>query len=204
MRRSERGTTRGEAAEADVPRTADEKASAAEADEAVANLFKGDGPSMGKGYERITARVFSIDEWTEYEELEKDLKLGEVAHRAEYSTLVDSLERAEDNSRRAHRLFVNAKVALEAFEIDAQVIESDMRAQALAKLEDAKATGQMKKTITNDDVTAQMAAMFPDQWRAAAQRRAKAKQSVAHLEHLVDVWKARSRTLNTMVQTSRK
>lgn len=159
---------------------------------------------MGLGYERIAKRLYAIDELGEYEHLESALTLGQPAHRADYATLVDALDAAEDNARRAHRLYCNACVALDAFELDARIIEGGLREQAIATLTHQKAEGVRTKQITDPDVQAEMARAHHDEVRELGQRRAKSKRMVDHFERLADLWKARARALEVMVSTMRR
>lgn len=180
-----------------------------EAEDAADALFAGKGapPTMGPGHERIQSRLFAIDELAECDALETGLKIGTATtpvHRADYATLLDALDAAEDNARRAHRLYVNGKLALAAFEIDIAVFEADMYAKASNRLEEQKAKGERTKTITDADVRAAMAGLFPDQVRDHATRLQKAKRSVDYFERLADLWKSRCRTLDVMVSTARR
>lgn len=159
--------------------------------------------TLGDGYDRIIERVFATKPWETYEPLEKDLRLTGEAHRADYATLVDALDRCQDNSREAHRLFVSAKVAFARYEADAVVLLTDMRKQALAALDSDKAAGKHGKQITEADIESRIAALFPDEWRAIEDRRAKAKAMVSHLERLSELWKERSRDLRVMIETRR-
>lgn len=186
-------------------RTSTKQAELPRSEEAVEELFADtkEGPSMGPGFERIIRRVFTIDEHAVYDRLEKGLRLGTPASRAEYGVLLDALDASEDNAREAHRLYVNGAVALDDFEADAEAIEADMREQAIAKLQAEKAAGTRAKSITNDDVSAAMAAEFPDEVRELAKKRSRAKMAVKHFERLADLWKQRCRDLDVMVQSAR-
>jgi hypothetical protein len=159
---------------------------------------------LADGYDRIVESVFTVDPWAAYETLEKSLKLAGEAHRADYATLITALDACQDNSREAHRLFVSAKVAVARYEADASVLLVDMRKQATAALDEEKASGERKKQITEADVESRIAALFPDEWRALEDRRARAKGMVLHIERLAELWKERCRDLRTMVETSRR
>ena len=159
--------------------------------------------ALGEGYDRIVERVFTVSPWETYEPLEKDLRLTGDAHRADYATLVDALDRCQDNSREAHRLFVSAKVSVARYEADAAVLLTDMRKQSLAALDAEKAAGQRSKQITEADIESRIASLFPDEWRALEDRRAKSKAMVSHLERLSELWKERSRDLRVMIENSR-
>lgn len=159
-------------------------------------------PSMG-AFDRIVEHFFTVDVGHEYERLEGLLALGR-ASEAEHAVLVDELDKAGDRARVAHLLYVNARVALEGFEIDATVVESDMRAQATAVLQAQKEAGHRSKAITDADVDSQIAKMFPDQYRANRVGREKAKRAVEHLKAFAELWSARQQALDAIVRTARR
>lgn len=161
-----------------------------------------DLPSMGGGYERIIKRTFDIDEWAEFELIETALQVGNP-ERADYGILVTALDSAEDTARRAHRLYCNAVVAHELYDADARLIEAGMRDQAVAELEREKLEGTRSKAPTIADIEGRMSTMFTDEVRALVEGRAKAKQTVSHLERIADLWRSKCRSLQVMVEKSR-
>jgi hypothetical protein len=163
-----------------------------------------DEATMGRGFERIVERVFSIDVAAEYDRLEAALKFDGPAHQKSYAELVDALDEATDNALRASRLVASGKAALETFEIDCSLVLGDMRGQANHALQDEKAKGFRNKAITDADVESWMATKFADEYRAHTERRAKAKRMVDVLERLADLWKTRTGTLDTMVKGARR
>ena len=207
-RRSEAAPARGQSLGEFAGTTPAEEAPSA-GEEVAAGVGVAEGvplgaPTMGPGFERIVQRVFRVDVWKEYEELEAGLKFDGPAHQKDYADLVDALDAATDNARRAHRLVAAGKVLLETFEIDVSLVMGDMRAQANASLQDEKAKGIRNKAITDADVESWMASHFADEYRSHTERRAKAKRMVDHLERLADLWKTRCGTLDTMVKGSRR
>jgi hypothetical protein len=146
---------------------------------------------------RIFETLFQVDIWEEFKRLRTALKVGEK-HR-DYATLMKSLDEAEDNSRIAHSLFVNARMLPEGFDANALVIESQMRKEATQELQDEKASGQRSKAITDADIVAQCATMFADEWTKLQADRKRHKLTVDHIEHLVDCWRSRCKSLQTMV-----
>lgn len=159
---------------------------------------------LGEGYERIIERVFTINPFESYERLEHELKLPTPAHQADYGCLIDALDNCEDNAREAHRLFVSSKVVVDRYDADGLVLVTDMRTQAVAALQGEKERGERTKQITDADVESRIALMFPDEWRAVSEKRAKARRMVAHLERLADVWRDRARDVRAMLETSRR
>lgn len=179
--------------------------SSAKAPPAAEELFDAPGRGgMGRGYERIQRHLFAVAEWDEYEHLESRLRLDRPAHEADYATLVDALDEAEDNARRAHRLFCCGKVALEVFESHALEREAAMRSACSEELEKLKAEGAMTKRIANADIDALMAQKHPDEVRALAEERAKSKRMVEHFERLSELWQSRARSLQVMITTMRR
>lgn len=162
--------------------------------------FNGPLPEQAGGYARITERVFALpDPDTEYDALERALVLG----TREYDSITDAVDTAEDNARRAHRLFVAAKLDYERFCADAEVIDGAMRSEATAELQAEKESGARTKQITDADVKAKCAAMFPDEFRDLAEKRTAAKLAVEHLERFADLWSSRCRSLGGMLASRR-
>ncbi len=138
-----------------------------------------------------------------YERVRAALQMGKRASSASYGEMVDALDAAEENASQAMELFINAKVSLDAFEIDATIVESGMRDQAVALLEEEKARGERKKAITNGDVEAVMAARFPDEWQDLSRRRGQAKRTVDMLSDLCERCRERAKDLRAMVSKYR-
>ena len=157
-------------------------------------------PSAGDGFAQITERIFDMpDPDAEYAELEGALQLGTQTA----DSIVSALDRAEDHARRAHRLYVCARVDSERFNLDADVIESAMRTQAVSELQREKDSGVRTKQITDGDTTAKIAAMFPDEHRDLAERRVKSRKMVDHLEAFAQLWRSRCYSLSKMLESRR-
>ena len=151
---------------------------------------------------RITMSIYEIDAHRDYQDIERSLEIGD--ERTTYSTLMQHLDKGEVRARRAHALYLGAKLELAKFEIDSQKVVGAMRSKASEVLEDEKASGTRKKAITNADIEAQMADMFPDEWAAQELTRVRLKGGVEHLERLADLCKGRCHTLGTMLSNLRK
>lgn len=173
-----------------------ERSKGVAATETLATLPAGDLDGL---VERFFDESFSRD----YDRVERSLKLEGQAHRAEYKTLADALDDSTEIARLAHRLYVNARVEREVFEIDATIVLADMRAQATAVLQVEKEGGKRSKAITDADVESTMATMFPDEWRAIARRRKQVEMAVKHLEQLAEIALKRCGTTDTLVRTKR-
>lgn len=163
------------------------------------------GPILTGGFDRIVTRLYEIDADSEERELTEKLRLSMKASRAEYGMIVEYLDEAEDCARRAMKLFVNAKVAHMAFELDATAIIGAMRKEAVDALNAGKLDPEGKpikgmKQITNDDVTAYCATNWADEWSRLELGREKSKRMCDYLERLADLWKARGGDLRVLAQ----
>jgi hypothetical protein len=166
-------------------------------------------PRLEGGFDRIVSRLYSIDSDKEAIELEHSLKLSMKASRADYPIIVDALDLAEDNARRAMALFANAKVAHAAYEMDTLAITGAMRRDATKALEAGKVGENGKpikgtKMITEADVVGYIASQWADQWRRMQLGLEKSKRMVDYLERLAELWKQRARDLGTMAQNVRQ
>lgn len=159
-------------------------------------------PTMG-AFDRIVDGFYSIDVEREFADLEDKLMLGRAAE-AEHAVLANELDLASERAWRAHRLYVNACAAHEGYELDAALVESDMRAQAIAVLRSEREAKIRTKDVTEKDVDSQMMRMFPDQVRASRVGREKAKRAVEHLKKFAELWAARQQALDAIVRTSRR
>jgi hypothetical protein len=168
-------------------------------------------------YERIVTTVFDLPEpHQEFERLRTELQLTDVrASSASYGQVVDALDQAEKNAQSAVELKVNFEAVQKAFEMDALVISGPLRERAKETLEQEKRDEFEKqkavhgskaptgKQITEADVEACLASMFPDEARVLAQRGAEAKGALEATKSLAERWAERARDLRMMVSTVR-
>lgn len=152
--------------------------------------------------DRIVERVVNVDALDDYEELEGKLRIGEK--RTEYGTVAKHLDDAEDDARRAHRLFVAAKLEYDRWVAETEVVLAPMRTEAVRALEQEKREGLRSKQITDADVVAKMAALYPDEFVHQESKRAKMKRTIDHLENFSDRWARRCGDLNALISTMRK
>lgn len=151
-------------------------------------------------FQRITARVFDLpDPAAEYDELERALKLGVTS----YETIALAVDAAEDNARRAHRLYVCARVDAERFNIDSGIVEAAMRTEASAELQRERDSGSRTKQITEGDIAAKIASLFPDEHRDLSEKRIKNRKMVEHLEAFAGLWRSRCYTLAKILESKR-
>ena len=160
------------------------------------------GPGISPDFQRIIETTYAADAFKDYDDLEKNLEVGE--NRGDYGTLREALDKAEARARRAHRLYLGSKIELVNWEADARAVMAAMREKARLQLEDEKADGVRKKAIVKDDVVDRIADLFPDEWKAQEVMRAKLKGVVEDMEHLAARWNGKCQDLRTLLETLRK
>jgi hypothetical protein len=132
-----------------------------------------------------------------YERLESALHLGE--NRTEYGFLLEALDSAELNARAAHKLLTTAQINRREWEIESEATMASLRAEATKSMQAEKDAGTRSKAITEGDIAAKCAELFPDEWRAQLMRGERLKRLVDSIENLVEVWNSRCRSLQTML-----
>jgi hypothetical protein len=163
---------------------------------------KDDVPQMAPWARRLVETAFlKSDEIEEAaRRLRGEISLGE--RRTDYGSVIEALDRAEENTRLAFQLAITIKAERDLYEKSATVIEGEMREKAKYDLEAsselAKKSGGKPKAITNDDVVAKMATLFRDEWEGLSGDRRKFELTVRFYDHQVEVWASRCRTLQTI------
>lgn len=164
-----------------------------------ANAAKED--KLREDLDKIVETVFVNDVHETWKRLREALVIGEK--RSDHGTLQKALDKAEENAYDAHRLWITGKVEWERWERENDVVFGAMRSEATASLQKEKEDGVRSKQVTDADVTARIATLFPDEFQAQEFRRAKVKATIASLESLAVRWDSRCRTLGTMLSKLR-
>lgn len=154
-------------------------------------------------YGRIVHTTFAFDPDKVFDTLNERLRFKKPMREMGYVDLAEELDDAARLHRDASRLHAHAKVTLAEFEADCEAMRGDMRTQAVTQLK-AEKEEKGGKQITDGDVTARMATIFPDEYRRQERLKAQAKATIGHLETLVKVWELRRRELDTMLRECRK
>jgi hypothetical protein len=151
------------------------------------------------GFQRVQTSVFKIADFAgEYARLVQGLVAGQQG-RTDEATLMEHLDNALDNARRAHKLYCRAVQIHESFELDAKEVEGGWRSEALAALQAEKTAGVRSKSITNDDTEAQIAVMFRTQWKALRMSRLEIEQTEEHCKVLAKLWGERPGNLQSLL-----
>lgn len=159
-------------------------------------------PELSISFTVIRESVFTLnDPDGEYKHLETSISLREALTP---NALMTALNEAEDNARRAHKLYVVANADYERFERECEPIVEGMRDAANRELQSEKDAKLRSKAITDADIRGRAATMFPDEWRAIDSRRIKASGMLTHLKALAELWKNRCYSLNGMLNAGKR
>lgn len=173
-----------------------------EIDAAIASS-NSDKPDLHPAYGRIVRTMFAFDPDKIFDELNEKRRFGKPIKDMGYLELAEALDDAARMHRNASLLFADAQVKRAQFESDCEAIAGDMRTQASNALKREK-DEKGGKQITNGDVEARMASMFPDEYRRQNVLKAKIKATVGQLEDDVKWWELRRREIDTMLRECRK
>lgn len=155
-------------------------------------------PDMQRGFETIVTDLFAegydvIDEW-------KAIRRGMVINDA---LSPDRLKRAangqEDISIRAHRLYIVAKVEVSTYMRETEAAYGAIRQAAIEFLEAQKANKTRTKQITDADVKAEAARLYPDEWSEVCTRREKSEAMLSQLLRTSEAAKSRCYTVSNMM-----
>jgi hypothetical protein len=134
----------------------------------------------------------------EIEELDRELATADCL--GNHASALDS---AEHRARRAFRVYLQVQEMREEWELENKVIFGSMRAEAMRTLQREKDSGARSKAITNDDIEAEMARIYPDQWIAQEKQRAKARRVEEDARHRAEMWSSKCRSLGVLVTKGR-
>lgn len=165
--------------------------------------FLGSGKEvpLSSDFEKIVTKIFVEEPDKVFDRLERILKLGDT--RDDRGSVLKALDEAEDNARLAHKLWSTAQRERVRWEKDNEVIHGAMRLEATKVLQQEKAGGVRSKQITDADVEAMCATLFPDEYRAQEVRRASVKAMEDSIKNLAELWGKRISSLQTMLSKQR-
>ena len=154
-------------------------------------------PDLQRGFQTIVTDIFAegydvVQEW-------KDIRKAMiVSDSLSPERLKRAANEAEDISVRAHRLYVVAKVEVQAYMRETESIYGAIRESAVQSLEAQKAAKTRTKQITDPDVKAEAARLHSDEWAEICTRRDWAEGMLSQLLRLSESAKSRCYTLSNM------
>lgn len=157
-------------------------------------------PKVPDRYAGIVEHSFNIDVEKEYRRLDQHLELG--PKRSDIGAVLEALDAVERNTVIARRIHRASVIALEQFELDVREREATFREAARQALEQEKAAGSRKKTITISDVEDYCIENFGDEWRSIAERRAQLKGVVEVLDEMTQSYRSRQATVRMLAKAA--
>jgi len=152
-------------------------------------------PSESDQFNRIVETIIRADVADIYERLEPQLK---IENALEPQAIRAALNVADNNALQAHRAYVAAKYEFEMRDLALDRIEAQMREDAISELSSDKAMGNHAKAITEADVKAKMATMYPDEYSSLVTARKRADATLKHLERFADRFQSRVYALKSL------
>lgn len=131
---------------------------------------------------RIVDTVWVDDMHETWLRVRKSLRVGD--RRTEHGHLTRALDNARKLSYDAHRLYVTAERARSAWEADNALVNGAMWEEANKALQHEKSTGHRAKQITDGDIKAKAAVLFPDEWPAQESKRREVELTVENMKQL--------------------
>lgn len=129
------------------------------------------------------------------------LKVGEK--RSHHGHLHTALDNARELANEAHALFVTAKLEAKRWENANEVTHGAMWAEASRALEYERETKVRSKAITDTDVRAKVATLYPDEWNAQELDREKVKLTVDRMSDLAKQANEKVEDIRTMLSKLR-
>lgn len=154
-------------------------------------------PEVARPVRAIIESVFRVDYEKEWERLHKNLTVGN--ERTDHATVAQVLDHGQDNAVDAHKLWVNLRIEYERYKIDREILWAKIRDDANDELQREKDNGLRNKSITDADVTAKMAEMHPDEYRAVELEKKRFELMIEHAKVFAERWGEKPRDLNTIL-----
>jgi hypothetical protein len=189
--------------DAEVAKTKQTPMRAGELDAALSSPRRSGAPDLPPAYGRIVRTTFDFDPEAVFLELDAALGFNKPLRDMGYIELAEALDDAARCYRKASRLLAHAEATQARFDADCEAVSGDMRTQAVSQLKKEKEE-KGGKQITDADVTARMAALFPDEYRRQEVLKAEMKATLSHLRDEVKNWELRRREIDTMLRECRK
>ena len=149
---------------------------------------------------RIVEEIFVDDLHACWSELRKKLKADT---RSDHGSLHRAVEEASDDAYEAHRLYVTARVARSDWEKDNEKIHGAMWSAATRSIQAEKDQKLRNKQITDADIKARCATLFPDEWKTQEKLRDRVKAVEDSLSQLADIYMGRVMAMSAILKKLR-
>ncbi len=162
---------------------------------------RGTEKELREDLRRVVETMFVQDVTKDWRILREGLSLGDKV--SDHGAVMRALDKAEERAHLAFMLFVTAKAELERWELDNEVLHGAMWSEANRSLQQEKDDKHRSKQITDADIRARCATLFPEEWAAQEAKRKRYKLAVDAFENLAECWSSRCRSLQAILGKSR-
>ena len=154
-------------------------------------------PDLQRGFQTIVTDLFEsgydvVEEWNAVRE---GLMIKDALTPQRLRAAANEQESLAD---RAHQLYIVARVEVQAYMRDTEATYGAIRESAVQALEQQKANKTRTKMITDGDVKAEAARLYPDEWADICTRRDRAEAMLKQLENLAMLARSRCYTISNM------
>lgn len=154
-------------------------------------------PDLQRGFQTIVKDLFEsgYDVAKEWATIRESLTIKDALTP---ERLRKAANEQEDIADRAHQLYIVGRVEVQAYMRDTEATYGAIREAAVQSLEAQKASKVRTKQITDADVKAESARLYPDEWADICTRRDRAEAMLKHLENLAQLARSRCYTISNM------
>ncbi len=160
-------------------------------------------PDLKRGFQTIVDDLFDsgFDVAEEWKNIRERLVIKDALTPGALKR--DANER-EELAERAYQLYIVGKVEIAAYMRESESTYGAMRQSAKAMLEKMKAAKEITKSITEADVVAEAARLYPDEWANICTLRDRAEAMLDSLRNLATLAKSRCFTVSNMVSSGNR
>lgn len=155
-------------------------------------------PNLQRGFQTIVQDLYEsegYDPKTEWAEIRAGLEIKDALTPDRLKRAANGQEKLAD---RAHQLYIVTLVEVRAYMRETEATYGAIRTAATQALEVEKANKTRTKQITDADVKAEAARMYPTEWHDINDRREKAEGMLKHIENLAQLARSRCYTVSNM------
>lgn len=158
-------------------------------------------PDMQHGFQTIVRDLFEsgFNVETEWKAVRAGLEITDALTPDRLRMAANAQERTAE---RAHQLYIIGKVEVQAYIRETDPTFGAMRDNARQSLERDKVSGARTKMITDADVLAEAARLYPDQWQEINTRRERAEAMLLQLQTVAQLARSRCYTVSNMANPS--
>lgn len=150
---------------------------------------------------KIVETHWTEDLYKDWNRVRAALRVGE--QRSEHGHVMLALDEARKIAEDAYGLMVTAKLEAKRWEAANEVVFGAMWMQARVEAERERKAMGFSKAVTDQDVRAKCAVLFPDEWLAQEHEREKVKLTVDRMTNLAKIAADKAEDVRAMLKGQR-